>query len=118
MKRTFALLCLLTAALIVQAVGPKIPCMLSCDPPIPGENVTGAFFYWRLPGATNFVDTQRIAIPLTALPFDLRILGLPKGDYVAAMTWTNAWGESDLSDTIVWHYSNPNKPTNEHILNP
>lgn len=91
------------------AVGPKIPCILTFTPS-PTPDVTGYWFYWR---ATNgiYSDAQRWQIPASGQSgYDLRVIGLAKGDYYTMMTATNATAESDPSVEFFWHYSNPNRP--------
>lgn len=108
MRRFLLFLTVLLTALIVQAVGPKVPHLLWWTPS-PSPDVGGYWFYWR---ATNgvYVDTQRWAIATNAQGYDLNVLGLSRGDYFVAMSATNSYGESDLSTPdFLWHYKNPVK---------
>lgn len=116
MRRFLLFLTVLLTALIVEAVGPKVPHLLWWTPS-PSPDVTGYWFYWR---ATNgiYMDAQRWAISTNAQGYDLNVLGLAKGDYYVAMSATNSYGaESDLSTPdFFWHYANPQKPSNTSVL--
>ena len=117
MKKHILSLACVIGCLAVEAVGPKIPCILTFTPS-PSSEVTGYWFYWR---STNspYVDTQRFPIPLTGTSgFDLRVIGIARGQYYTAMSATNATAESDLSPDYFWNYQNPNKPSNQQISNP
>jgi hypothetical protein len=97
-------------ALTALAVGPKIPCILTFSP-VPDS--TGYWFYWRAP-AGQYSDVQRRPLSTNdARGVDMSTWPFAKGDYVIMITATNATGmESSPSDDVLWHYWNPNKPTN------
>ena len=98
------------------AVGPQIPCILTwTDSTTAG--VTGYWVYWRLPTG-GYLNTQRIGVTSAQKPYDLRVLGLAKGQYYVMMTATNAQSESDPSLEVFWNYQNPNKPTSLTITSP
>lgn len=116
MKKTIA--AILFTAVSVLAVGPKMACILTFTPST-SPDASGYWFYWRSLTGT-YGDTQRRQIGTNDFSgFDLRVIGLPKGEYMAMMTATNLAGmESDPSVEIPWHYVNPNKPSNLIIKTP
>lgn len=117
MKKILVFVALAFAAIItVFAVGPKIPCVLSWST---APDSSGYWFYWHSPGG-KYSDKQRRALSTNdAAGVDMRSWGFPKGDYIIMITATNDSGmESDPSDDTLWHYWNPNKPTNVVIRVP
>lgn len=112
-KLSLILVLLFSVILIVQAVGPKFPCLLWWTPS-PSVGVTGYWFYWRSSTET-YSNDRRWPIPTNGAPFNLTIIGLPKGEYFCTMSATNEWSESDLAVEIPWYYNNPNKPTDIKI---
>lgn len=112
--RIILLLLILSVSMIVRAVGPKFPSVLTFVPST-SPGVTGYWLYWRTP-AGNYVDTQRWPLSTNAASgFDLRVLGLPKGQYFISGSATNATSESDLATEALWDFTNPNKPTNLQV---
>jgi hypothetical protein len=115
MMRKFFIFCLILTTIAVQAVGPKIPYILTWTPS-PSPDVTGYYFYWR---GTNEVysDARRLAVSTNSYTgYDLRVLGLPKTVYVVMMTATNlALAESDPSADFVWNYTNPSRVTSVSV---
>lgn len=103
---------LLLSVLPVLAIGPKIPHLLYWTPatPVPADNIeTGYWVYWRTP-AGLYDDARRVAVS-TNQPYDLSVLGLPKGVYWLAMSSTNLeGGESGVDHQTLWRYLNPNQP--------
>lgn len=117
MKRFLYSLTVLILVTVAQAVGPKIPCMLTWTAS-PSQGVLGYWFYWRATNSIGYIDTQRWPVATNAAPFDLRVIGLPKGTYWITMSATNFESESDLAQEVMWNYTNPNKPTNLQISTP
>lgn len=103
---------ILFTAMSVLAVGPKIQCILTFTPS-PSPDASGYWFYWRSATGT-YADVQRKAVGTNDfVGFDLRTIGLSKGEYIVMMTATNLAGmESDPSVEVPWHYVNPGKPSN------
>jgi hypothetical protein len=112
MKKLRLIVICLCSAILGFAVGPKVPCILTWTPNPPAEQVSGYLVYWKSSTNVAWTDAQRWPLSTNAFTgFDLRVLGLPQGDYVVGMSATNIQGgEGPLSDPIDWHYHNPNKP--------
>jgi hypothetical protein len=107
MKKLF-FIALFTTVNIVLAVGPKVPCILFFTPNPPNEQVTGYWFYWNT--GTVQLDTQRLALSTNAWSgFDLRVLGLPQGDYNYWVSATNFNGGEGAADMLPWHFHTPSK---------
>lgn len=116
MKKLISIFLLTTS--LVFAVGPKIPCILTFTPS-PSPGVTGYWLYWRTTNGV-YVDTQRWAMPTNAgSGYDLRVLGLPKGQYFIAASATNATQESVLSTPdCFWDFTSPNGPAALTVTSP
>ena len=115
MKRISLLTAVFTFVLAVQAIGPRVPRILTWQPSS-SPDATGYCVYWRTNNG-NYSDTQRIGVG-TNQPVDLLVFGLPRGTYFVMMTATNATSESDPSVEVLWNYLNPNRPDRLVISKP
>ena len=107
-------LCATALCLSTLGVGPKFPALLTFTPS-PSAGVTGYWLYVRTSSGT-YSDSLRWPMSTNAYSgFDLRTLGMQKGQYYVSASATNATSESDLSVEVLWDYTNPNKPTNLQI---
>jgi hypothetical protein len=108
--KKYVLALLVASAISGYAIGPKIVRGVLQFAPSTSTSTSGYWLYWRVPTAA-FTDAQRHPIPATATEFDLRILSLPPGVYVFAMSATNlVESESILSNEMTWDATVPNKP--------
>jgi len=74
------------------------------------------YIYWRVPGATNWPDSQRIATNLTSL--DLVAAGVPQGMWEICGTTVDAVSESGPSNIVTWQYSVIGSPGSFEIKMP
>jgi len=77
---------------------------------------TGYYIYWRTPGTTPWVNTQRVITTATTL--DLVSSGLPQGEWEICATAFNTVSESGPSNVVAWSYIIVPAPTNTRIPNP
>jgi hypothetical protein len=120
MKKFWAILLMILALCFygeAQAIGPIVttPHMASCDAPLTGESIVGAYIYYRVVAATPipWAQAQRVdAGAMWSVPYDLLRIGLASGQYELVATFYNAIAESAPSAVLPFPLIIPSAPVN------